>query len=64
MDRAEIMSVNEKVRTPAGKFKNCLKTMEGTSLNPREKEFKLYAPNIGLIKEGSLLLVRYGFHLN
>ena len=61
MDRAEIISFDEKVKTPAGDFINCLRTEETNALKPKEKEFKLYAPGIGLIKDEELLLVRYGF---
>ncbi|MCY3018708.1 MAG: hypothetical protein NTW87_06720, partial [Planctomycetota bacterium] len=34
MDRAEISSLTEKVKTPAGKFEKCLKVKEGSALNP------------------------------
>jgi hypothetical protein len=61
MDRAEIISISETFKTPAGNFSNCLKTEETTALNVNEKEFKLYAPGIGLIKDEELLLVKYGF---
>jgi len=61
MDRAEIISINETMKTPAGSFTNCLKTEETTPLEPKEKEFKYYAPGIGLIKEENLLLVEYGY---
>ncbi|MDP4226930.1 MAG: hypothetical protein Q8910_11175 [Bacteroidota bacterium] len=61
MDRAEIISLSETLKTPAGSFKNCLKTKESNALNPIEKEYKIYAPGIGLIKDESLLLIKYGF---
>jgi hypothetical protein len=61
LDRAEIVSLDETLETPAGSFSNCLKTQEGTALNPSEKEFKTYAPGIGLAQEESLLLTEYGF---
>lgn len=61
MDKAEIVSLTQALQTPAGYFTNCLKTEETTDLNPKEKEFKLYAPGIGLIKDENLLLVKYGF---
>jgi hypothetical protein len=61
LDRAEIVSVDETLDTPAGAFSNCLKTQEGTALNPDEREFKTYAPGIGLSQEESLLLTSYGF---
>jgi hypothetical protein len=61
MDRAEIVSLDDVLETPAGTFSNCLKTKEGTALNPLEQEFKVYAPEIGLIQDASLLLTEYGF---
>ena len=61
MDRAEIISISETYETRAGKFTNCLKTEETSGLNPKEKEFKHYAPGIGLIQDENLLLVKYGF---
>ncbi len=60
MDRAEIISLNETVQTPAGTFTNCLKTMEGSALKPDKREYKFYAPGIGLIQESDLLLAKYG----
>lgn len=61
MDRAEIVSLSETKTTPAGAFTNCLKTEETTPLEPKEKEYKLYAPGIGLIQDENLLLTKYGF---
>lgn len=61
MDRAEIISITEKTSTPAGNFSSVLKTEETTPLEPKSRDFKLYAPGIGLIKDGVLLLVKYGF---
>lgn len=61
MDRAEIISLDEVLETSAGTFTNCLKTKEGTALNRFEREFKTYAPGIGLIQDQSLLLVSHGF---
>lgn len=61
LDRAEVVSLDETLDTPAGAFSNSLKTQEGTALNPGEKEFKTYAPGIGLSQEESLLLTSYGF---
>lgn len=60
MDRAEIISVNETVKTPAGEFKKCLKIEETTPLEKGEKEYKLYAPGVGLIQDGGLKLVKCG----
>ena len=61
MDRSEIISISDTINTIAGFFVNCLKTKETTPLNLLEKEFKIYAPGIGMIKEEDLILVKYGF---
>ena len=57
MDRAQIVSVTERVTTPAGTFEKCLKTEETTPLEPGDKEYKLYAPGVGLVRDGPLALV-------
>jgi hypothetical protein len=61
MDRAEILSNSEILEVPAGTFTNCLKIEETTPLESGIKEYKYYAPGIGLIKDGSLELVKFGF---
>ncbi len=61
MDRAEIISINEMLETPAGKYTNVLKIEETTPLEPKDISYKFYAPGIGLIKDGELLLKKYGF---
>ncbi len=60
MDRAEIVGISETVQTPAGEFKGCLKVEETTPLEPGEKGYKYYAPGVGLIRDGSLKLVKHG----
>jgi hypothetical protein len=60
MDRAEVVSLVETVKTPAGEFRNCLKTEETTPLEPGVKESKYYARGVGLVQDGSLKLVKYG----
>jgi len=61
MDRAEIVNRETELKTPAGTFEQCLKIEETTPLEPDAKEYKIYAPGIGLIKDGDLLLTKYGF---
>jgi len=58
-DRAETVSVTETIKTPAGKFTNCLKVKETTPLE-RGVGYKIYAPEIGLVSDGELKLVRQG----
>jgi len=60
LDRAEIVSADASLKTPAGEFKDCLKVAETTPLEKGGKEYKIYAPGIGLIKDGPLRLVEYG----
>lgn len=60
MDRAEIVSVGAAVDTPAGRFQNCLRVEETSPLEPGNKEYKCYAPGIGLVQDGPLKLVRHG----
>lgn len=56
-DHAEVLSTTESLTVPAGSFSNVLKTRETTPLEPGLDEFKWYAPNVGLIKDGVLELV-------
>ncbi|MFZ0390654.1 MAG: hypothetical protein WAN36_09345 [Calditrichia bacterium] len=63
MDRVEIVDTTTVLKTPAGLFKNCLKTEETTPLEPEAREFKIYAPGIGLIRDENLLLTKYGFNI-
>jgi hypothetical protein len=60
MDRAEIISVSESMKTPAGAFTNVLKVEETTPLEPGVKEAKYYAAGVGLIQDAELKLVKYG----
>jgi hypothetical protein len=59
MDRAEVVSLDETCETPAGTFSNCLKVKEGSALDPSESEYKYYAPNVGLVQDEDLKLIRY-----
>lgn len=56
LDRAEVLSVTDSFTTPAGAFTNCLRTEETSGLKADEHGYKLYAPGVGLLKDGVLLL--------
>ena len=56
-DRAEIISITEEFKVPAGIFKNCLRTRESSEIE-RDIEDKMYAPNVGLIKDADFVLVK------
>jgi hypothetical protein len=57
MDRAEVVSISDSITTPAGSFKQCLHIKESS---PFEKTttHKWYAPGVGLVKDGKLVLVK------
>lgn len=57
LDQAEILSLSEERQTPAGNFEDVLWIRETTPLEPGAKDNKLYAPDVGLIQDGSLQLV-------
>jgi hypothetical protein len=50
MDRVEIVSVDETVKTPAGTFEHCIHFKETTPLEA-DVSHKYYAPGIGMIKD-------------
>ncbi|MFA6563405.1 MAG: hypothetical protein WCV00_15975 [Verrucomicrobiia bacterium] len=55
MDRAEVVSLSETVATPAKSFERCLRTRESSGLKNAGGD-KLYAPDVGLVKDGNLIL--------
>lgn len=57
MDRAETVGLNGVVSTPAGTFTNVLEVQETTPLEPGTREYKLYAPGVGLVQDGGVKLV-------
>ena len=62
MDRAEIVTLKEFIETKAGSFNNCLKVLGTSELEPNAKEYKLYAPGVGIVKDGEMIVTKYGFH--
>jgi hypothetical protein len=60
LDRVEIVSLTEKVKTKAGEFTNCLKLKETTPLEPGVTDYKYYTPGIGMVQDGSLKLTAFG----
>ena len=60
MDYATIVNLDVTVQTPAGTFVKCVKTDERNALDPKEKEFKIFAPGIGLVQSGDLVATKYG----
>ena len=61
MDRAEIVSLSETCKTPAGTFAKCMKVKEGSAIELAATEYKYFAPGIGLVSDGEVKLVKHGF---
>jgi len=59
MDRAEIKSVTETLKTPAGTFMKTIHTVD-TSAIEHGKEQKWYAAGVGPVKDAEMDLVKYG----
>ena len=55
MDRAEVISTTETSTALTKVFENCLRIRESSDLTSRSAD-RLYAPDVGLIKEGNLTL--------
>lgn len=50
-DYAKVVSLDETVTVPAGKFTGCLKTQDMSALTPDAMAFKYYCPGVGLTLE-------------
>ena len=59
MDRAEIISDDVTMKTPAGTFRNCIRVEETSGIDAGEKCYKTYAPGVGLIQDEDLVLTKY-----
>jgi len=60
MDRAEILSDSEEITTPAGRFEHCVHVVETSAMEKGAGDHKLYAPGVGQVKDGNLILIKYG----
>jgi len=50
LDRARFLSLNTKVRVPAGSFSRVIVTFDLNPLDPSKKERKWYAPGVGFVQ--------------
>lgn len=57
-DRAEHTSMGFEVEVPAGKFKNCVEVTETSTLEPGHESLKTYCPNVGIVRDGDLELIK------
>jgi hypothetical protein len=49
-DRAEVLSVDEQVASPAGHFKDAVTIKDSSPLEPKLFEYKLFARGVGLVR--------------
>ncbi|MCK4614212.1 MAG: hypothetical protein KAU14_05355 [Thermoplasmata archaeon] len=61
MDRGEIISMKNTVKTPAGTFQNCLKVVDSSAIEKDEADVKFFAPGIGIVQDEELKLTSYGY---
>lgn len=61
MDRAYHAEMGLEVTVPAGVFEDCVLVTEDSPLDAGADSEKIYAPDVGLIKDGALELVSYGY---
>ena len=61
LDRAEHVAMGLKVTVPAGTFTDCVQVIETTPLEPGSESEKTYCPEVGLVKDGTVELISYGF---
>jgi hypothetical protein len=57
MDRAEIISMTETAKVPAGTYSNVLHTRESSAIEAGSED-KWYAPGVGLIKDADFVLAK------
>lgn len=57
-DRSEHTSMGFAVDVPAGRFKDCVEITETTPLEPGHESPKTYCPNVGIVRDGDLELVK------
>ena len=57
MDRVEVVSIDETVKTPAGTFAHCVHLRETTPLE-RGVSDKYFAPHVGIIKDDAFELAK------
>ena len=56
LDKAEHVETGVQLSLPAGTFKECIKTVETTSLEPGSESIKFYCPGVGLVIDNELEL--------
>ncbi|HEU4780487.1 MAG TPA: hypothetical protein VFS58_11450 [Steroidobacteraceae bacterium] len=56
LDRAEHVAAGLQLMLPAGTFKDCIKTVETSPLEPGSESIKFYCPGVGMVVDNDLEL--------
>ena len=60
LNRGEVLSLSETCKTAAGTFSKCMKVKGTSGMDRKKLEYKYYAPQIGLVRDQNLRLVKHG----
>ena len=60
LNRGEVVSLTETCKTAAGTFSKCMKIRGTSGLDAKKLEYRYYAPQIGLVRDENLRLVKHG----
>jgi hypothetical protein len=60
LNRGEVVSLTATCKTAAGTFKNCMKVRGTSGMDAKKLEYKFYAPQIGLVQDEKMRLVKFG----
>lgn len=61
LDRAEHVEMGLEFRSRAGRFRDCVRVIETTPLEPGEESEKTYCPGVGLVADDEAELVSFSF---
>ncbi len=56
-DRATHAELGLEIEVPAGVFRDCIKIVETSPLEPGHESLKFYCPNVGMVRDGDLELM-------
>ena len=60
MDRIEVLSIDEKITTPAGTFAKSIHVLETSPIEKSLRDHKWYVSGVGQVKDGDMILTKYG----
>lgn len=56
LDRAEHVETGLEITVPAGTFRNCVRVVETSPLEPGHQSMKAYCPGVGMVLDNELEL--------